>query len=315
MRSRNSLFFIPAIVLCAGRLSAIADTVTLVNDTWQDSTRTDPAAPIYAENNGTTASDADADGNLESAWFRAGGGTLTAAPNDLQGTGFNGGSASWYTYFTGSSPVTLVNVGDQLSLTWTFIPRSVNSANANQGFNLALALTPAGTRATADGTSPSGTFLGYSMFMNMAPTFGNANSFQLRKWATPGASGALLGTAGNWSSVTNGATTGGTGYASDTEYTYTLTLTRNASAGLDVVSTMSGGSLNSTGALSVAYTDTSASQGYSFDTFDIRPTSSAQSAGTFDTELFMVQLTSAPEPSVMAFGIVAGMCVIFRRRK
>src|SRR5262249_20331260 len=170
------------------------------------------------------------------------GGTLNVvAPGDLQGAGFAGSSASWYTYFTSGSPVTLANTGDQLSLTWKFIPRNVNANNANQGFNLAIALSPSGSRVTADASVPSVAYLGYAMFMNMGVTLGNANPFQLRKWTTPGASGALLGTAGNWTSVGNGATSGNAGYASDTEYIYNITLTRNASAGLDIVSTMTGG--------------------------------------------------------------------------
>ena len=48
----------------------------LVNDTWLDGTRTDPASPTYAENNGIFGGDADLDGNLESAWFRGGAGTF-----------------------------------------------------------------------------------------------------------------------------------------------------------------------------------------------------------------------------------------------
>jgi len=313
MKSRcTSLATILTALVSAAGFSANADT--LVNDTWLDSTKTDPAAPVYAENNGSSALDADADGNLESAWFRAGGGTLTAAPNDLQGSGFNGSSASWYTYFTSGSPITLANTGDQMTLTWKFIPRSVNAGNANQGFNLAVALTPSGSRVTGDASVPSVAYLGYAMFMNMGPTNGNANSFQLRKWTTPGAAGNLLGTAGNWTSVGNGATLGNTGYASDTEYTYTMTMIRNASSGLDVLSTMSGGSFNGSGSASVFFSDATASQGFSFDTFDIRPTSNAQTANTFDTELFMVQV-SAPEPSACALALAGGLVAFLRRRK
>ena len=55
----------------------------LVNDGWLDGTRTDPASPGYAENNGVTGTDADADGNLESAWF---GGGQTATTGHLTGT-------------------------------------------------------------------------------------------------------------------------------------------------------------------------------------------------------------------------------------
>src|ERR1017187_9829029 len=69
----------------------------LVNDTWQDGTRTDPtAANGYAENNGVVGTDADNDGDLESAWFNTGG-TMTASPSNLVTTLPPNGtsSASW----------------------------------------------------------------------------------------------------------------------------------------------------------------------------------------------------------------------------
>jgi hypothetical protein len=258
--------------------------------------------------------DADSDGNLESAWLRGGAGTLTpiGAGGPLRGTGYAGSSASWYTYFTQpGTPVTLANAGDTLRLTWAFTPTGVNVNNANQGFNLALALAP--TRATADASVPSGAYLGYSMFMNMGQTLGNANPFQLRRWA--GGSGNLLGTASMWTSVgINGATSGNTGYASGTEYTYVMTLTRNAGNGLDIVSTMTGGSLNGTGSATVSWTDTAAAQGFSFDTFDIRPTSEAQTATTFDTRLFQVEFTTVPEPSTAALAGLAFLGLAAWRR-
>ena len=46
--------------------AAAGHAAVLVNDTWQDGTRTDPASPTYSEN----GTDTDADGNLESAWFQ-----------------------------------------------------------------------------------------------------------------------------------------------------------------------------------------------------------------------------------------------------
>ena len=65
----------------------------LVNDTWIDGTRTDPTAVNgYAENDGVAGTDADADGNLESAWFRGGNGTLgpVSAGGPLRGTDLPG---------------------------------------------------------------------------------------------------------------------------------------------------------------------------------------------------------------------------------
>src|ERR1039457_7325968 len=100
-----------------------------VNDSWQDGTRTDPAAPVYSEN----GTDLDSDGDLESAWFNNGN-TMTATPGHLVTTlPANGtSSASWTTYFTPeSSPVTLAGAGDQLKVTWIFTPTSVNSGSTS----------------------------------------------------------------------------------------------------------------------------------------------------------------------------------------
>ena len=307
------------LLITATALGSIVSShaLDLVNDTWQDSSRLDPASPTYAENNGSTSLDADADLNLESAWFRGGAGTLTPTPGLLQGGGYAGSSASWYTYFTSGSPVTLANAGDQLSLTWKFIPQTVNSGNNMQGFNVALALTPSGSRVTADASVPSAAYLGYATFMNMAPTFANANPFQLRRWnLAPNIAGALLGTSGNWLSVGNGATSGNTGFTSGTEYTFNMTLTRNVASGLDVVASITGGNINGTGSASVSYTDASASQGFSFDTFDIRPSSVAQTADHFDTESFVVQFSNVPEPSALALGFLgAGVALLRRNRR
>jgi hypothetical protein len=312
---KKALIYLTVAVVSGLAFSARAGSI--VKDTWLDGTRTDPASPTYAENNGVVGTDADADGNLESAWFLAGTGATLApvgAGGPLRGA-MGSSSASFYTYFTpAATPVTLVNAGDQLRLTWAFTPTGVNATNSSQGFNLAVALSPAASRVTADASVPSAAYLGYAMFMNMGVTLGNANPFQLRQWATPGASGALLGTSANWTSVGNGAASGNTGYADGTQYTYVMRLTRNGSGGLDIVSTMTGGNLNSAGFATVSYTDTTASQGFSFDTFDIRPTTTATSASTFDTSLFQVEFTSVPEPSTLALTSLALALVVWRRK-
>src|SRR5262249_14995115 len=112
----------------------------IINDTWLDGTRTDPtSANGYAENNGTTGTDADSDGDLESAWFRGGSGTLVpvGAGGPLRGSGNAGSSASWTTYFTPEgSEVVLANPGDQLKVTWVFTPTAVNVNNTSQDFRL-----------------------------------------------------------------------------------------------------------------------------------------------------------------------------------
>ena len=66
-------------VLCAVAalgVSAISRAAIVVNDTWQDSTRTDPTSPVYSEN----GTDTDADGDIELAWFTSNVAGMTATP-------------------------------------------------------------------------------------------------------------------------------------------------------------------------------------------------------------------------------------------
>ncbi len=295
--------------------SVRGDYPYLVNDTWLDGTRTDPASPTYAENNGLWGSDADGDGNLESLWYRGGTGTTlapVAAGGPLRAV-MGSSSGSFTTYFTPTAtPVTLANPGNKLTITWVFTPTGVSVANTSQAFDLAVVLTPSASRLTAENSPGSAAYLGYAMYMNMAQTLGNSNPFQLRRWASPGSANNLLSTSSAWTGVGNGATSGNPGYSSGTQYTYRMTLTRNGAGGLDVVSTMTGGSLNGTGTATVSYTDTTASQGFSFDTFALRPNSAANSASQFDTSLFQVEFV--PEPSTLALAGVGVLGLALWRR-
>ncbi len=127
--------------------------VFIVNDTWQDGTRTDPAQPTYSEN----GTDSDSDGDLESAWYQGGDGTLdpVGAGGPLRAafsSATSGSSASWTTYFTPEgSGVNLANPGDQLKVTWVFTPTNVNASNSSQNLRIALADSPAAARLDADG--------------------------------------------------------------------------------------------------------------------------------------------------------------------
>lgn len=275
----------------------------LVNDTWQDGTRDDPAAPDYAENNGVSGTDADDDGDIESAWFKGGGGSVDASKGHLIATQTTS-SQSLFTYFApAGKAVELKNPGDQLKITWVFTPTGVNTTNTSQGFNVAVALTPDGTaRPTGDASIPSAAYTGYAVFMNMGQTLGNGNSFQLRKWSlTAGSAGNLLGTSGNWATILgNGAVSGAHGYDSGTQYTFTLTLTRDVltPANLNITTTMTGGTFNNTGSATVSATDTTPAN-FKFDTFDIRPSSEALTATSFDTTLFKVEFTNtATAPAI-----------------
>lgn len=127
----------------------------LVNDTWLDGTRTDPAPTVYSE----YGVDSDLDMNIESAWYRGGTGTLdpVGPGGPLRGDlTLNGtGSGSWTTFFApGATAVNLANVGDRLTVTWAFTLQNVGAVNSSQNFRVALVDTPEADRLLADGSPP-----------------------------------------------------------------------------------------------------------------------------------------------------------------
>ena len=306
-------FYCMALVLTAACGLALSSRATvLVDDKWTDGTRSDPASPNYADNNGSAPIDRDGDGELESAWFSTGTGASAPVTAGHMTLTMGSSSASWETYFTPeATPVTLANAGDQLKITWVFTPTGVNAANSSQFFRLAVVDSPSATRVTSDASPGNGAYAGYAMFMNMAVTLGNSNPFQLMERTA--ASSDLLSSSGNWGGLANGATSGNHGYDSSTTYTYAMTLTRNASSGLDIVSTMTGGTLNGSGSATVSFTD-STPNSFTYDTFALRPSSTASTASAFDTTEFKVELI--PEPSTFTLlGIgLAGLLVVRRRR-
>jgi hypothetical protein len=293
-------------------------SVTVVNDTWLDGTDSDPAAPQYSE----YATDSDADNNIESVWYQGGVGTLdpTGAGGPLRGDLTAGGtqSGTWTTYFTPeATPVTLAQ-GDTLKVTWKFKPTGTNATNTSQNFRVALMDSPAAQRISANGSPASGAYTGYSMFMNMGQTLGNSSPFQLRERVV--ASGDTLSTSGNWGAngvantgLGNGATSGTHGYDDGTEYTLVMMLTRNVTDGLDIASTMSGGTLNGTGTASVNITDPSPN-GFTFDMFQVRPSSATGTAQIFDTTLFQVE-APIPEPASAALLAAPAVAMMLRRRR
>lgn len=307
---------IPACAAAALSAGGWALAAPVVNDTWIDGTRSDPAAPVYSER----GVDADGDGNLESAWFLGGGGTLdpVGPGGPLRATLGATGSSSYTTYFTPeSSPITLANAGDQMRVTWIFTPTTIGGANTSQNFRLALVDSPEAARLAVDGAPGSAAYSGYGMFMNMAPTLGNSNPFRLMERTDAATASALLSASGSWAGLANGATTGNTGYVSGTEYTFEMLLTRNALDGIDFVVSMRGGSLDGDGEAIVTFTDATPNGGsFSFDTFSLRPSDAATTAAVFDTRVFSVDFTPIPEPAtaaVVAAGLV-GLAATRRRR-
>ncbi len=284
----------------------------LVNDTWLDGTRSDPGA--YSE----YGVDADLDGNIESAWFQGGTGTLdpVGLGGPLRGdlTAGGTGSGSWTTYFTpNANSVTLANVGDMLKVTWAFKLGNVGIQNSSQNFRVALVETPDADRIQTSGAPPDSTFTGYGMLMNMGVTLGRTTPFRIveRSLLT---TGNLLSSSGNWATFADDtAVVGDTGYAADTLYTFVMSLTRTA-AGLDIAASITGGSLGNDGVLQTSGSDASPNT-YTFDTFAIRPSSATGTAQIFDTSLFQVELTQVPEPSMLALLGLGGLGLFLRRRK
>jgi hypothetical protein len=304
-----------------------AKATTIVNDTWQDGTRTDPAAPVYSEN----GVDSDGDGDIESAWLISNNtGTTTVSQGHMISSPAAGASYFATTYFTpAASPVMLANAGDQLKVTWTFTPTNINNgtaANTSQNLPIALVQTPAASRISADASAPLTTYAGYSIFMNFSAPLGNGSPFQLREWGTTagpgGVSGALLGTSGNWAAESpnvNGGTATNTGFVSGQQYTFQMTLTRDLTtpSSLDVSASITGGSLNGTGSESISFVDPTPNS-FSYDTFAFRPASANGTAASFDTTNFRVDFTAVPEPAsvvMMGFsGGALGLLVLGRSR-
>jgi hypothetical protein len=104
------------------------------------------------------------------------------------------------------------------------------------------------------------------------------------------------------------------GYADNTQYTFVETFTRNASNGLDIVATMTGGNIGGTGSVSVSATDASPN-GFLFDTFALRPSGSGSTATTWDTTLFKVEGPIVPEPASLVLVGIGGVALLLVRRR
>ena len=289
-----------------------ASAAVLIQDRFSDSDRSDPAPPTYAEG----GVDTDSDGDLESSWFGTSDTINTSPGNLILGTsGGTGSSQSWATYFgPESSPVTLANDGDQLRVTWAFnLSGAEATANGSQNMRLAVVDTPDTARLSTDTNPGDAAYTGYAVFLNMGPTLGRSNPMELKPRTA--ASGNLLSSGGNWGDVdADGGTNGATGYAIDVDYTFELTITR-VGDGLQVDTSMTGGSLNDTGSMSASYLD-AAPTSYTFDTFTMRPSNSSTTAEFFNTTLFQVEGPAIiPEPASLALFGLSAIAMVLRRQR
>ena len=281
-------------------LGHAAKATVLVNDTWQDGERNTPAAPIYSEYG--VNSDPGQDTDLESAWYRGGGGSLdpVGPGGPLRGALADSGTSSstWTTYFTPeATPVVLTNTGDQLLIRWDFQLSTVNASNNSQDFRITIVDSPADSRLTGNGSPGSAAYTGYAVFANMGQNFGHGRPFELKGRV---AVGELLSASAAWTSdaLVVGGTNGNEGYADSTPYTYLFTATRNADDGIDIVTSVTGGNINGTGHLSISYTDESPAS-YAFDTFSVRPSRADRTAFVFNTSLFRVEFNTDSAPPVL----------------
>jgi hypothetical protein len=311
----KQLKFVPVLLAAVAGVSLSSQAAFIVNDTWIDGTRTDPTSTTDSEN----GTDTDLDGDIESRWANAGGtmnvinGSPGVTPGVLRTTVPAAGSASWTTYFApDAAPVSLLNAGDKMTIRWVFTPTSaVSATTGNQNLRIAIVDSPNANRLALDGAPLTGGYTGYGIFGTFSTTLG---STPLRLMERVNPSGNFLSTSGEYAQRATAGTSGNTGYAQNTTYTLVFTAERTVASGLDISVNMSGGTLDGSGSINIAFTDTTPNS-FTFDTFGARPQTGALTSENFDTSLFQVEFaTAAPEPTVAARMGVSIMGLIAARR-
>jgi hypothetical protein len=207
-------------------------------------------------------------------------------------TTITNGETYWTTYFTTTNhPVTLAKTGDRLHVIWAFTPSNVHGGSTQTPLHLAIINTQSTNRLNADAALGDAAYAGYATFMGMGnddlfwnftlagitdtnvvePLFQTGYFQQFAGW-TPLASSWYFAPGG-----VNGL-----------PYTFEMTMTRNAAAGLDIESSVTGaaGVVNQ-----VSATDDNPNT-FTFDTATIWNDGSV--SGTYDTTLFQVDQFSVP---------------------
>jgi hypothetical protein len=312
MHRRGKSFLAASAFAGAFMWSMTASAVDLVNDTWQDATRTDPASPVYAENNGLIGADADVDTNLESAWFSSPGAALTPSVGHLTMTQ-QSGSSSYTTFFTPSGTAVALGQGDALRVTWVFTPTGVGT-DTGRGLRMALVEGVDADRRTTDGSPNSSVYSGYRVSLNVAQAL-PANAIEIRERTNFNVENLLVND-DRWSGgLASAGTAGATGMVDGTQYTFTWTLTRTVLDELLVEAGVTGGNIHNSGALNVSFLDPSPNNNsFIFDTFALRPSSATATAASFDTTLFKVEYIPVPEPTALGLLGLAGLALRRRQR-
>jgi pectate lyase len=268
-----------AALLLAASLPARATVI--LDDTFADGTRNNTSLPTDA------------------AWFASSGASLTATTGAM--TLAMGSSAILgVSYFTtnAASQVSL-GVGDTLVTTVTFTFNGVAPLNSSQGFRIGLCDFGA-NRVSADFSSSSSqgaNVPGYALFQTMGATFNNATPMDLRKRTTL-TDTSLLGTGGDWTSLTTGPgnTNFFSGFTSGAQYNLQLSLQRTGAN--SVLITAAWLNLANGSTLVTWVTDNGASN-FNFDGIALRPQTAATTAtGIVFNEVRVELVPAGTSPSI-----------------